>query len=139
MSLKDAMFSFGELRVGRLAYSGINLLCSFVADSKRFNLDLKVVHVKDLNFVLRSEIFVNFDRQLRASHLILSCTLVYKTWQPFSQALLVDSPLLSYIDMRHANLLPPQRTVGEAQDLGPQYTIAKNRAPVRDASTELVF
>ena len=27
----------------------------------RFNPDLKVVHVRDLNFVLRSEIFVNSD------------------------------------------------------------------------------
>ena len=69
--------------------------------------DLRVVHVKDLNFVLRSEIFVNSNRQLRASHPILSCTPVYKTWQSFSQASLVDSPLLSYIDVRHANLLPP--------------------------------
>ena len=60
-----------------------------------FNLDIRVVHVRDLNFVLRFEIFVNIDRQLRMSHLILGCTLVYKTRQPFSQALLVDSLLLS--------------------------------------------
>ena len=121
-----------------LAYPGTNLLCSFVADSKRFNLDLRVVHVKDLNFVLRSKIFVNFDGQLRASHLILDCASVYKTWQPFSQALLVDSPLLSYIDVWHTNLLPPQLTVGEARDLGLQYTTIKDRALVRDASAELV-
>ena len=66
-----------------------------------------MVHVKDLNFVLRSEIFVHTDRQLRASHLILDCTPVYKTWQPFSQALSVNNPLLFYIDIQHANFLPP--------------------------------
>ena len=54
-----------------------------------------MVHVRDLNFVLRFEIFVNFDGQLWASHLILGCTPIYKTWQPFSQALLVDSPWLN--------------------------------------------
>ena len=68
----------------------------------------------DLNFVLRLEIFVHTDGQLQASHLILDCNPVYSTWQPFNQALLVDSPLLSYIDVWHANFLPPSLTVGEA-------------------------
>ena len=71
----------------------------FTADGKRFNPDIIVVHVRDLNFVLKFEIFVNSDGQLRVSHLILGCTFIYKTWQPFIQALVVDSPLLSYIDM----------------------------------------
>ena len=71
------------------------------------------MHVQDLNFVLRSEIFVHWDEQLRASHLILGVDPVYSTWQAFSQALLVDSPLLSYIDVRHANFLPPRLTVGD--------------------------
>ena len=51
----------------------------FGAESKIFKLDLRVVHVRDLNFVLRSEIFVHSDGQLWASHLILSCNLVYFT------------------------------------------------------------
>ena len=96
------------------------------------------MHVRDLNFVLRSEIFVHKDRQLRASHLILGADLVYSTWQSFSQALLVDNPLLSYIDIRHANFLPPSLTASEARDLGPRYTTAKDLAPVWDKSTEHV-
>ena len=64
------------------------------------------MHVRDLNFVLRSEIFVHFDGQLRASHLILNCDLAYSTWKSFSQSLLVDSPLLLYIDVWHPNFLP---------------------------------
>ena len=79
------------------------------------------MHVRDLNFVLQSEIFVNFNGQLRVSHLILGYTLVYTTWW---SALLVDNPLLSYIDVRHASFLPLQLTVGEARDLGPRYTTA---------------
>ena len=82
-----------------------------------FTLNLRVVHVRDLNFVLRSEIFVHWDGQLQASHLILGVELVYSTWQPFEQALLVDNPLISYIDVRHANFLPPMFIVGEAQEL----------------------
>ena len=81
---------------------------------------------------------MNSDGQFRASHLILGYTPVYTIWQPFRPALLVDSPLLSYIDVRHANFLPPQLTIGEAHDLGPRYTASDELVPVRDASAELV-
>ena len=99
-----------------------------------FTQDIRTVHVRDLNFVLRFEIFVHWDGQLRASHLILGVDPVYSTWQPFSQALIVDSPLLSYIDVRHVNFLPPNFTVGEARDLDPRYTCSNELAPIRDES-----
>ena len=97
-----------------------------------------MVHVRDLNFILRSKIFVHWDEQLQASHLILGLEPVYSTWQAFRQALLVDSPLLSYIDVRHANFLPPRLTVGEAHDLGPRYTCSDKLAPIRDESAKCV-
>ena len=76
--------------------------------------------------------------QLRASHLILRLEPVYSTWQAFGQALLVDSPLLSYIDVRHTNFLPLRLTIGEACDLGPRYTCLDELAPIRDESAERV-
>ena len=98
------------------------------------------MHVRDLNFVLKSEIFIHTDEQLKASHLILGCTPVYKTWQPFNQALSVDIPLLSYIDVWHANFLPPppSLTTNEARDLGPRYTTVEDLASIRDESAERV-
>ena len=69
--------------------------------------------------------------QLRASHLILSADLIYSTWQAFSYALLVDSPLPSYIDFRHVNFLQPSLT-------SPRDTTAEDCAPVRDESAERV-
>ena len=63
---------------------------------------------------------------------------MYSTWQFFSQALLVDNPLLSYIDVWHANFLPPNFTVGEARDLGRCYTCSDELAPIRDESAKLV-
>ena len=110
----------------------------FVADGRVFTSNLSVVHVRDLNFVLRFEIFVHWDGQLRASHLILGVELVYSTWQPFGQALLVDSPLFSYIDVRHANFLPSRFMVGEARELGQRYTCSDELAPLRDESAERV-
>ena len=114
-------------------------LLFFYANNKRFKPNIRVIHVRDLNFVHQSEIFVNFDGLLQASHLILGCTLVYSTWQPFEQALLVDSPLLSYIDIRHPNFLPPNLTVGEARDLGPRWVRVESLVLVREASAASVF
>ena len=96
------------------------------------------MHVRDPNFVLRSEIFVHWDGQLRASHLILNIESVYSTWQAFSQSLLVNSPLLSYIDVRHSNFLPPRFTVGKARNLGPWYTCSDELALVLDESAKRV-
>lgn len=59
------------------------------ANDKRFKLDINTVHVRDLNFVLRFEIFVHFNGQLRASHLSLSCALIYMSFQDPRQALTV--------------------------------------------------
>ena len=101
-----------------------------------FVQDLRVVHARDLNFVLRSEIYVHWDGQLRASHLILGVEPVYSTWQPFKQALIVDSPLLSYIDVRYVNFLPPSLTTGEAREFGRRFTRADELAPLRDESAE---
>ena len=86
--------------------------------------------------MLWSEIFMHIDNQFHTSHLILGCNPVYTSWQPFSQALLVDNPLLLYIDMQHPYLLPPNLIVGEVRDLGPQYTTAEDLASISDASIE---
>lgn len=40
--------------------------------------------------------------------------------------------------MQHANLLPPQLTIGEAPGFDPQYTSAKSLASVRDTLANLV-
>ena len=100
--------------------------------------DIRTVHAKDLNFIFRSEIYVHWDRQLRASHLILGVEPVYSTWQNFKQALLVDNPLLSYIDVRYANFLPLKLTTGEARDFGWRFTCLDELAPLRDESAERV-
>ena len=109
------------------------------ADGKKFILDLNAIKMRDLNFVLRSEIFVHFDGQLQAFHLILSCTPVYISYQPAGQALTVGSPLLSYIDIRHRDFFPPRLTIGEAQDLDPRLIRVGSLVPASDGSANTVF
>ena len=88
--------------------------------------------------MLRSEIFVHWDGQLLASHLILGIEPMYSTWQAFSQALLVDSPFLSYIDIWHTNFLPLRFTVGKTHELGLWYTYLDKLAPLQDELVERV-
>ena len=92
--------------------------------------DIRTVHVNDLNFIIRSEIFVHWDGQLRASHLILEVEPVYSTWQNFKQILLVASPLLSYIVVQYANFLPLKLTTGEAREFGRRFTCSNEIAPL---------
>ena len=70
--------------------------------------------------------------------MILGVNLIHSTWQAFSQALLVDSPLLSYIDVQHTNFLPPSLTTGEARDFGPKYTTVEDHVPVQEESTKRI-
>lgn len=51
----------------------------------------------------------------------------------------MGSLLLSYIDVRHSNFLPPNLTVGEAWDLGPRLVRADSLVPVRDESADSIF
>ena len=42
-----------------------------VTDKKQVNPRISLINVPALNYLLRSQIFVNNDKQLRAAHLIL--------------------------------------------------------------------
>lgn len=95
--------------------------------------------MRDLNFVLRSKIFVNFDGNFEHPTLSSAALRATQPGSPFGQALLLDNPLLFYIDVRHLNLFPPNLIVGEAQDLGPLLVREDSLVPMRDASIDLVF
>lgn len=58
-------------------------------DMKRFKPNPNAIKVRDLNFLLCSEIFMHYGSQLRASHLILNCTPSYTSYQDPRQALTV--------------------------------------------------
>ena len=107
--------------------------------SKCFKSDLHTVHVKDPNFVLRSKIFVHYNKQLRASHLILSCVPSYTSYQDPRLALTVNSPLLSYINVRLPRFLLRGLTVSEARERGPCYIREGFLKLARDNSADSIF
>lgn len=109
------------------------------AVSKRFRPGLNAVHVKDLNFILHLEIFMYYDGQHRASHLILDCVPSYTSYQDPGPALIVSSLLLSYIDVHLPRFLPRGLTIDEAWARGPRFIREGSLLPVRDSSVNTVF
>ena len=95
--------------------------------------------VEELNFILRSKIFVHYVGQLRASHLILGCVPYYTSYQNSSSALTVGSPLLLYLDVRLLGFLPKGLTFEEARHLGPQLVRHDSLEPIQDGSRDTVF
>ena len=87
--------------------------------SKKFRLDINIMHIWELNFILCLEIFVHYDEQLKASRLILGCVPSYTSYQDSSSALMVGNPLLSYLNIRLPRFLLQRLTSREARHLGP--------------------
>ena len=71
----------------------------FFADKRHVAPRLSLVNVVGLNKVLRSEIFVSEDRQLRAVHLILGFKPLSNLFQDLGQAIRVSDPKLARIDI----------------------------------------
>ena len=116
-------FSFGYLP------PPINVTLPFgFADKERTTLRLSLVNVQALNILLRSEIFVSEDGQLRAAPLILDYKLLSRTLVDVGQAIRARSPRLARINVSIPGflawrLLPPvqrptQRILLEAVVLG---------------------
>ena len=101
--------------------------------------DLSVVRARELNFVLHLEIFVHYDGQLRASHLILSCVPSYTSYQDSSGTLIVGSPLLSYLDVQLSGFLQHELTSGETRHQGPRRVRQGSLEPIRDSSVDMIF
>ena len=60
---------------------------------------LSLVNVPGLNKLLRSEIFISKDRQLRAVHLILDYEPLSRTFQDMGQAIRANNPRLARLDV----------------------------------------
>ena len=108
------------------------------AESHIIKLSLGLVNARDLNFVLRLEIFVHYDGKLRASHLILGCTLSYFNYQDLGLAFLATHPLLTYIDVHLLGSLL-NISVNEAWERGPCQTREGSLELIRDGLGDLVF
>ena len=61
--------------------------------------NINFVNVADLNKVLKSEVFVSEDKQLRAIHLILNFQPLFDKFQDVGHAIRAGDPRLARIDV----------------------------------------
>ena len=80
------------------------LLATF-ADKTHVAPRLSFTNVVALNYLLRLEIFISEDRQLRAVHLILDFQPISEIYQDVGNAIRVGDPRLARIDVSWPNFL----------------------------------
>ena len=81
------------------------LFLAVIADKGHIAPRLSLTNVAALNCLLRSEIFVSKDRQLRAVHLILDFDPISKTFQEIGHAIRAGDPRINRIDVSRPDFL----------------------------------
>ena len=83
----------------------IALFLAVIVDRKHVAPWLNHTNVAALNYLLRSEIFVSEDRQLRAIHLILDFEPFSKVFQEIGHAIRAGDHRINRIDVSKPNFL----------------------------------
>ena len=95
------LFFYNELQVPNC----LVFLC--LTDKEQVNTRISLINVLALNYLLRSQIFVNDDRQLRASHLVLDYEPLSRSFQDVGNAIRANDYRLARIDMSRPHFLAP--------------------------------
>ena len=82
-----------------------NLPFGYFAIKEHVAPRINLVNVQALNYLLRSEIFVSEDGQLRAAHLILEYKPLSRIFQDVGQAIKARSSRLAWIDVSKPGIL----------------------------------
>ena len=77
----------------------------FFADKEQTTPRISLVNVQALNYLLRFEVFVSEDGQLRAAHLILDYEPLSHAFVDVGQAIRAGSPQLARIDVSKPSFL----------------------------------
>ena len=83
------------------------LFCLCLTDKTQVNLWISLIDIPALNYLLRSQIFVNDDGQLRAAHLILDYKPLSRSILDVSNAIRENDYRLARIDVSRPNFLAP--------------------------------
>ena len=78
-----------------------------MTDKSYTNTKLSLINVPALNYLLRSQIFVNDDGQLRAIHLILDFEPISRSYLDVSNSIRADDYHLARIDVSRPGFLAP--------------------------------
>ena len=91
-------------------FSFLNMFCfsAIFADITHVMPRLSFTNVEALNYLLRFEIFVSEDRQLRAVHLILDFKPISEIYQEIGHAIRAGDQWLARINMSRPSFLAPE-------------------------------
>ena len=94
-------FFYNELQVSNY----LVFLC--LTDKTQVNPRISLINVPALNYLLRSQIFMNDDEQLRAAHLILDYEPLSRSFQDVDNAIRANDYRLAHIDVSRPHFLAP--------------------------------
>ena len=95
------LFFYNDLQVSNCLF----FLCS--TDKTQVNPRISLINVPALNYLLRSQIFMNDDGQLRAAHLILDYEPLLRSFLDVGNAIKANDYRLARIDVSRPNFLAP--------------------------------
>ena len=95
------IFFYNELQVSNY----LVFLC--LTNKTQVNPRISLINVPTLNYLLRSQIFVNDDGQLRAIHLILDYEPLSRSFLDVSNVIRANDYRLAHIDVSRPNFLAP--------------------------------
>ena len=78
-----------------------------LTDKTQINPRISLINVPTLNYLLRSQIFVNDDKQLRAAHLILDYEPLSRSFLDVGNAIRANDYRLAHIDVSRPHFLAP--------------------------------
>ena len=86
---------------------GLTMICSSTVFTYKRHVAsrLSLINVASLNRVLRSEIFVSEDGQLRAIHLVFDFKPLSNAFQDVGKAIRASDPRIHWIDVSHPGFL----------------------------------
>ena len=131
-------------------FNFLTMFCSsaIFADKRQVVPMLSLTNVASLNYLLRFEIFVSEDRQLRAIHLILDFEPISEIYQEIGHAIKEGDPRLARIDVSIPNflaqedlppvVLPLQRVLLEAA-VAPREEIASSHLSLEEGIDKFHF
>ena len=104
---KDSFFFFHSFFFFTLNSRFLTIWFFYLTDKTLVNPQIILINVPALNYLLRSQIFVNDDGQLRAAHLILDYEPISRTFLDVSNSIRANDYRLVRIDVSQPDFLAP--------------------------------
>ena len=101
-------FSFFFFHLFTLNSKFLTIWFFCLTDKTQVNPRISLINVPALNYLLRSQIFVNNDGQLRAAHLILDYEPISRTFLNVGNAIRANDYRLARIDVCRPGFLAPR-------------------------------